>query len=516
MSTEENQKSSLVAYIECTVQHPGQGFVGLGVHGYIVTDQPAKKGYGLKNILPTETGYRKGESKDLKLVDRVFDGSHVRETTAPLTNPVAGLIIQATTVLQMTLDEIEKDVDIKGVYIGLSRVNLAVQMQQKFAKIAARRFCDSQGNLIPYKAEMEAYIRAFEVLTQKGVTITIENVDITELGYINAKAMAETAQFNGIARLKGRPSSDVLFSIVDANGYWNHAHGRHPLLSHSRLIFWADENTTSLPEYLWTMDYQKTNDVKKDKHKLEIEVGQLLADCRYAVVKPHEHDELLDQVAARHCQYHRETNNNLAVIYLSAVYSKKGHAYLERFGTDYLLSNTFLTELYDGSDVMYTHDMPIPRRSRRAGEVYVKLQETLKAFEAAVTPEPVITFDSVLGICIATEITEYVRIKEENAKGKVTYKPHANIEVPNTVLEVPAFYDHPEKVGEKVECKVKFSIGYDVPTRNTVAALLGDSFRAFVMVYREMDYSRRHATIIISEKGCGIWATPFAAPTFLK
>lgn len=516
MTEETEKKISMVAYIDCRVDHPGQGFVAQGLHGYYVTDTPVKRGYGLKNILPSPLGYVKGDAKDLTEVDRVFDGSYVNETTPQLTNVVTGLIVQATAVLEMALSELEKDVDLVGVSIHLNRVNLATQMQSKFAKLVQKKFTDSQGNRTPYEHQILAFNRAFEVLTEKKVTITVTHVEVTDMGYVLAKIMSDSGQLNGVARLKKKPFSDHLLSIVDPRGYWNHEHGRHPLLSHSRLIFWSNVGVTKLPEYLWTMDYQKTNDVKKDKHKLEIEVGQLLPDCRYAVVKPHVHDTLLDDVVNKHCQYHKETNNNLAVLYLSAIYSKKGHAYLERFGTDYLLSNTFLTELHDGVGNMFSHDMPIPRRSRRAAEVYAKLQETLCLFENALGEEPVFSFEGPLGIMVATEFTDAISTFTENTKGARKYKPSSAIEIPNTVLKVPAFYDDPEKVNEKVACTVMFSIGYDLPTRNTIAGLLGDKFRAFVVVYRDMDYCRRHATVIVSELGCGIWATPFAAPTFLR
>lgn len=507
---EFNPGMGLAAYVEAVVEHAAQSHIGVGIHGFFVTDEPAKKGYGLKNILPTRHGYVKGDSKDLTVVDKVIDITSVCDKYPNAASVVTGLIEGACQVLELAIDS-----GVSSVFIGMSRVNLAAQLQTGCAKIKARDFKDTHGQALPYADALRRYLRAFDLLTEGKVTIVVKHVEITDNGYLLAKSMADTAQRNGVSLVKGYAAEKNQISIVDANGYWNHDHGRHPLLCHPRLIYLSNGTFGKLEDYLYTMDYQKSNDVKKDKHKLEIEVGQLLADCRYAVVKPSEVDPLINQVAKKHSLFHRATHAHLAVIYLSAIFSKKGHANLTRFGVDVLSNTSFLTELKDGSGLMYTHDMPIPRRSRRAALVFSQMEETLKQFEATVTEAKSFQFNSVLGIVTATEITDRLSTFTENTKGKRAYKPHPDVELPNVTMMVDAAYDDSNNPGQSLPVKIKLSIGYDMPTRNTVAALLNETFRAFVLVYRDTELTLRHMTVTMGDKGVAIWATPFAARTFI-
>lgn len=502
-SSELGKGLALSAYVGAKISESYKGAVGIGFHGYFVTDEIAKRGYGLKNMLPSALGYVKGDSKQLCRVEQVFDGvwgEHLREDSATV---VVGMIIAATHVLTLGIER-----EVRSVFVGVPRVRLAAMLASGCAPLRKSNFKDSHGTEIPYKDYVEAYIRAFDILSEKGVTVTVENALETDMGVLSADGSASLALLNA-----GREGSIQHLSMVTADGYWNHVHGRHPLLGHQRLLFSATKDFKELPEYLYTMDYEKATADKKDKHKLEIEVGQNLAHARYAVVRPHNNDPLLNEVARRHCQHHRTKHSNLSILYLVNLFSKQGHSMLERFGSDVLVSKTHLTELLDGRDVMYTHDMPIPRRSLRSAQVFAKMEHALKEFEAAraANPSDLLTFDCALGAVTAFEISDLLAVVTENNKGKCTYKPSKAMELPNLTMDVMG---HLVEGEELKKIPIRLTLGYDIPPRNTVAALLDEDFRAFVLVYRDTEVTVRHLTVILSSKGNGIWTTPFAARTF--
>lgn len=498
-------RPTMAGYISARIDNERPGCLGIGFHGFIVTEEPVKRGYGLKNNIPTHRGYIKGDSKSLTRVENVFDGIWGTIVKPELAQDVVGQIEAATHIMTLGLER-----DVKSVWIGCPRIRLTQAMATGFAGLVKSNFKDSKGTEVPYLDTLKAFLRVFDELTKLGVPVTVENVEETNMGYLLADANASLAMLNTQGNV---PATH--FSMGPPEGYWNHDHKRHPLLGHPRIVFCSNDKLEELPEYLYTLDYEKAALDKKDKHKLEIEVGQNLAHARYAVVKPHVLDPLVNAVARRHSLHHKTKHANQAILYLTAVFSKAGHAMLERFGADVLVSRTFLTELVDGRGIMYSHDMPIPRRSNRAAQVFVKMEDTLKAFEKAFYENPgeeVYVFGSAQGLLTATLRTELFCKVTEDAKGREVFKPHPGIETPNSTLPATV-----KLLDDDVlrEIDVKLTIGYDMPTRNTVAALLDEDFKAYILVYRDSDITVRHLTVLMSSKGNGIWTTPFAARTFL-
>lgn len=498
---------ALVGYICIQSHERAPGAVGIGTHGYLVTPTPAKKGYGLKNMIPSPHGYVKGEKGDLCVVDQVFDGILGKVVPEGYQGAIPGFVWGVNELLTFA-----NDVGTKSVWIGLPRIQLVATLQSGLAKLVANGYTDKGGNPIPYADILKEYVRLFDHLTAKGVTITFGSTLETDMGTMAANNSAELA----LLKVNGAESNS--FSLVKAEGYWNHDHKRHPLLGHPRLIFHSKQTMDGPPEYLYTMDYEKSNDVKKDPTKLEIEVGQNLAHARYAVVKPHVLDQLIVDVAKAHCGYHATKHSNLAVMYLSAVFSKQGNSLLTRFGSGVLANKTQLTELIDGKGLMYTHDMPIPRKSLRSVQVYAQMEDALKQFESAYYDQLSdllsfghIGFECTLGEVTATDITEFFCTESEDAKERTVYKPNKLIEQPNITLTVPGRLIEDDAV---LEIPIKLTVGYDMPARNTIAALLGEGFKAFLLVYRDTEVTVRHLTVISSDKGVGIWTTPFAARTF--
>lgn len=504
-SPEAEVRHALSGYISARIENDRPGCLGVGFHGFIVTEEPVKRGYGLKTTLPTHRGYIKGDSKTLTRVENVFDGIWSKIVPPALAQDVVGQIEAATHLMTLGLSQ-----NVKSIWIGCPRIRLSQAMATGFAGLVKSEFKDSKGVEVPYLDVLKAFLRLWDELATRGVPVTVENVEETNMGYLLADANASLAMLN----TQGNVTAEH-FAMGPPEGYWNHDHKRHPLLSHPRIVFCSNDKFEELPPYIYTMDYEKTAMDKKDKHKLEIEVGQNLAHARYAVVKPHELDPLVNAVARRHSLHHKTKHANQAILYLTAVFSKAGHAMLERFGADVLVSKTFLTELLDGRGVMYSHDMPIPRRSNRAAQVFVKMEDTLKAFENAYYANPGednYTFGSALGLITATLSTDVFCKVTEDAKGRDVYKPNPLIETPNTTTPATVKLMDGDALRD---IDIKLTIGYDMPARNTVAALLDEDFKAYILVYRDTDITVRHLTVLMSSKGNGIWTTPFAARTFL-
>lgn len=495
---------SLVGYVGADTDTKNAGKLGMGTHGYIVTDVVSKRGYGLKNIIPSKRGYIKGDKNDLCIVESVFDAIYGKTVLPECGTPACGLIIAANRLLHFAIDS-----GVKSVWLGVPKIQLASAMATNFDRLRKMDFKDKNGTVIPYASFIQTFIRAVDALTERGITVTVENVVETDMGIMSAQVNSELAVLNA-----GSATCDH-FSLVGADGYWNHTHGRHPLLCHPRLIFRSQKEFGGLPDYLHTMDYEKAAKDKKDLTKLEIEIGQNLAHARYAVVRPHEIDPLITEVAKKHCTLHRTKHGNLAVMYLTSVFSKYGHSLLERFGAAVLANNTYVTELIDGRGNMYTHDLPIPRASLRSTQVYARMEDTLKEFERHYAEEPGVLnyhFGSAIGEVTATDVTDLFSVVTTSEKGKDTYKPNKAIELPNITVTTKVLFKDEDKL-ELID--IKLTIGYDMPSRNTIAALLNDKFKAYVLVYRDTEVTVRHLTVVFSSYGSGIFTTPFSARTFL-
>lgn len=486
---------------------------GVGAHGYVSTQVVAKRGYGLKKVIPTAKGYNDNTQDALKVIRHVVDvrlplhETHECETTA--NRLLAGVC--AVLELMVSLEEIPKTIGLL-----LPRKVLAQFLSNGFRKCVEKGYKDDKGNPIPFKELLDRYIRNHDILVGKGTAITVHcfGQDVV-MGHYESMVNANDAVIAGIKTETGQAEPSCIIS--EPEGYWNHDHGRHPLLAKSRMVFRMLQGEVVENEFLYLMDFEKTSKKKEQTHKLEMEVGQLLPSASYAVVRVNQLDPIVYQVAKEHSQYLKVKYERLAVLFLDAVFKPGAHSIMSKVGTNYLHSRTVVTDLIDGHGTMYTHELHPARQAYRAWNIYLDMESHLGNFLALPT-HPVVgqyaDFMGVDGPYTATNITPDMIEVIEDSKGKKTYRPTRKIETPNTSVKVKGFYVDEEGVTEEAE--VNLSIGIDMPKRNAIAGMAGEQTRVYLLLRQDTAFTVRHFVVVTNGDECGIWTAPFANRTFVK
>ena len=491
---------------------PDRGFFGVGVHGYVTTQVKAKRGYGLKKVVPTPKGYKDDGKMELQIIREVVD------IRAPLSKPehtatVANCILRGCVLALEYVAQMDETP--KTLCLLVPRKNLASFMTKGYPKAIEAGYVDGKGNPLAFREVLDAYIRVLEVLASKGCKTSIEYVSLEDKrGLPVAKANANDAVLSA-QKSKGA-EVDAHCIVSPPEGYWNHDHGRHPLLGKSRMVFKMANKEVVAQEHVYLMDFEKSSKKKEHLHKLEIEVGQLLPSASYCVARINTLDPIIQSIQKQHTNYLDTKVERMAVLFLDAVFKPGAHSVMEKVGADYLHSTTFVTDLADSYGAMYTHELNPARQAHRAWNVYLDMESlVLRFLDHKKDKGGAGQFHGADGIYMATNITEHFITVTEDAKGKPVFKASKRVETPNTSLLVPAAYwdDNEEKVKE---AKINLAIGLDMPKRNAIAAMAGAEYEAYVLVHQDTAFTVRHFVVVTNGDEYGIWAAPFANRTFVK
>lgn len=508
---------------ECS--EPAQGYFGVGVHGYVVTDTLAKKGYGLKKYVPTAKGYKNDGKKELQIIREVVD------IRAPLEKPehtttvanciIHGCVLAAEYVNQMT--ELPKT-----LCLLVPRKNLSIFLTKGYITAIEAGYKDGKGNPLPFKEVLDSFLRVREALVSKGVSVSVEYVNPEDgKGLPVATSNARDAVLTSIKSRSGMAEAHCIVSPPE--GYWNHDHNRHPLLGKSRMVFKMANRDVPVMDHVYLMDFDKSSKKKEHLHKLEIEVGQLLPSASYCVAKLKEVDPIIRAIVTQHTHYLDTPVERMGVLFLDAVFKPGAHSVMTKVGAEYLHSTTYVTDLVDSYGAMYTHELNPARQAHRAWNTYLDMESLVLSFlsnrdshledeksKLHVENGGCMVFSASSGIHTATNITKHFIDVMDGAKGKPVYKASKKVETPNTALLVPAFYLDTEQEDKVMEAKINLAIGIDMPKRNAIAAMANEKFEAYVLVRQDTAFTVRHFVVVTNGDEYGIWAAPFANRTFVK
>ena len=518
---EEEPVNEFAAFYVSESSWPGQNLFGVGVHGYVVTDTKAKRGYGLKKVVPTPKGFKDDGKMELQIIREVID------IRAPLSKPehtqtVANCLLRGVVLALEYTAQLEEMP--KSVCVLIPRKNLALFMTKGYPKAIADGYVDGKGNPLAFKEVLDSFVRVQELLTSKGCKVSIEYVSPDQAkGLPVSKANANDAV---LAAQKEKGEEMEAHCIVSPpEGYWNHDHGRHPLLGKSRMIFKMADKKVMENDHVFLMDFDKASKKKEHLHKLEIEVGQLLPSASYCVAKINSLDPIIAAIQEQHTNYLDTRVERLGVLFLDAVFKPGAHSVMQKVGADYLHSTTYVTDLLDSYGAMFTHELNPARQAHRAWNTYLDMQSIVQHFLAdrdkrlkEGTGDQIKgcrEFFTPYGIFMSTTITSQFIDVTEDAKGRPVYKASKQVETPNTSLKVDAFYL--DEASEEVrQASVTLSIGIDMPKRNAIAAMASGEFEAYVLVRQDTPFTVRHYVVVTNGDEYGIWAAPFANRTFVK
>jgi hypothetical protein len=491
---------------------PNSHDYAVGVHGYVSSQLVAKRGYGLKKIIPTPQGYSDTSTDPLKVIAEVIDIRIplYKESDRLTVGNLLAAGMNATLQLVAQMEDIPK-----SIHLMLPRKNLVAFFTKGYIKAVENDYKDAKGNPIPFKEGLIEYLRLSEVLTGKGSTVTLGHVAAdAPMGFHESLANANDGLMASVKCHSGEAESHCLISAPE--GYWNHEHGRHPLLGKSRMVFRMQGGEPVWGEHVYLMDFEPTSKKKEQLHKLEIEVGQLLPSASYCVAKIANLDPIIHEIADEHAKYLDTKVGRMAVMFLDAVFKPGAHSVMTKVGARFLHSRTVVTDLVDSYGSMFTHDLNPVRRADRAWDTYLEMGGLVKEFLSTLEPtNPDVTaFQHVAGPYVATRITDSFFSAIEGAKGKVEYKPSKLVETPATSVRVKGFYLDEALTMQQSE--VNLSIGVDMPKRNVIAGLASEAAQAYILLRQDTAFTVRHFVVVTNGDEYGIWTAPFANRTFVK
>ena len=480
---------------------------GIGIHGYVLSQEIAKKGYGLKKTIATDKGYVVGSEEKQRVIDHIVD---IRQGFPGAHND-SGLIIQAANhVLNYVLSN---EGNLGSVHLVAPSTTYQRLLNSGVSKLRDNNWVGRNGEAAPFKEHAEAFLRAIETLREKGVKVSFDSQDVANQGFTSAKTNA----VDMLVAVVKNGSSDPECNVAPPEGYWNYTTGRHPLLPRSKLLFVTN---TALPEgrrYFHMVDYEAGTKKKEEVHKRDIEVGQRLASTALTVSTLDQVDPVIDLLIEEQNKYTPIGERRVGLLFLDGVYKPSVHQRLMANGTAYIRPNGLTIDLVDSQLTMLSHELYPPRQALREvdnlSQLEVLLKEVVEATEGKELAEPKHLVSMARGDVLVCDITSFVFSVKEDDKGKKKYGVTPEMEVPNTSLDVQAFYRNGE--GKCVPYAVKLSIGMDMPKRNTAAALAGDDVRAYLVSHMESEMSVGHEVVLIKGTESGIWAMPHAGKTFI-
>lgn len=489
MATKEKEKETIVAdhmvlYTDGGCK-PSRGIGGYGVHGYTYADVPAKQGTGNKQARPSKDGYIMGETgvPDITVMEYIDAvGSIIPEST----NNVAE--IRAA----MKAFDIINEKDIKHVLILMDSDYTRKGLQGMADRWRSNGWLRQDGGPVANQELWQALLAKRDEAAAKGIVVELRYVEghSGDLGNDLADEWAD----KGI--MAGR--NDILLDEViysSGKGYWNTSADTNRLFSQPNWYF--NSKQTSIDPATGHAVYH-LGEPREDDELL----GKKMADAAFSVVHLFEPDPILELIRRVHSETDVLLYGNPVLGRLDSIFQKSVLADLLRFGDKFIARDFHNGQLHicDGKDpigVLLTKELRPARKAFAAMDTLGVMETVLRRHFQA---DPA-------SFQVSTDITPI--LYETTTSGKTeTTKLKGTITQADRTLPVTASYKKPD--GSLGEIKLVLTMGYDLPDRNTLAALAGRDTKVSVAVWPESHQAVNYATIVETKDGYGIWCAPYS------
>lgn len=481
---------------------PSRGIGGWGIHGYVFKDEEAKQGTGNPKFTPTNTGYVTTTGSGAKppvTITHYVDGfgSLIPEST----NNIAELSAVIAAL------RIADQLSIKKVILKMDSTYVLEGMTSWMHGWAKANWTKNGGDDISNVEHWRVIYDEKKRLEEKGVTFTLLKVKGHSGDQGNDLADANASR--GI--VAGRNGTEAcLVQITDAKGYWNTKVERNRLFSQSRWFFQASPETqlTDDGRHIYYL-----GDPREDDELL----GKKIADATFSVLYLKDPDPVLSAV--------QRTMTNLANSGLDGLFTtsrKKIGAHLGLMRGD--LSKIFASQVYD--EVSTYGDMLLARdfvNNRVLTADNTLLAEEIRPARLAFNAIDVLqNLENVMieylmgrtGVRLQTTDLTPILYESDTSKKKPVFKLKSNINSSMRSIKVDANCYTP---GDKIiQEKLVLTLGLDLPDRNTLAAIAGESTKVVLLTWPESERAIRYATIVQTESDLGIWSGPYANVHLLK
>lgn len=480
--------TGLVLYADAGTK-PNPGFAGWGIHGYLYSSTPPKKGSGNPTALPTALGYvSKVDAKIEKPVEVTpmvyYDG--IGSVPDQITNN-AGEVRAAKNAMDAAINA-HKEHNIETVHLLTDSKYVVKGVQEYVHRWAQNGWVKADGMPISNLDDWKQLYESLNTLQEKGVRFETAWVrgHNGDVGNCLADQYATTGR-----RMSEGGVHKAIFAHSPADGYWGDQHERHPFINHP-----CSYMTTSMVKDI-TGEYYFGQHQKEDDT-----LGQRNADGAYSYVILKETDELIELIKD-HVRKHALRDDILLMIRLTKLFERTTAARLKRFGVECLhrprndrLNFNISEEEHSKEPVVIEFNPPLI--ANRAVLALNVLKGLLLDWR-----------DNPNTQIVGEDITSVLYEKDKKGDTKLS----SVLGVGTTDIPVTLKYRQGEEIKEH---DVKLCAGIDTPDRNALKRMEKLNPQVHVITWAESDQAFRYAVTIKCGEDLGIWAGYYSNLVYLK
>lgn len=479
MSDDSNKPTHGVFYTDGGCDNPS--VAGWGVHGFTYIAEPAKQGTGNPKALPTEAGYKMGESgKPTITLTHYVDG--FGSVTSNATNNVAELMANYKTL------ELVQQIGIKSAFLLMDSeyvLNGFTKWMYDWQKNDwKRKGGQPAGN-------WELWKQVYDLkgqLEADGVKFTCKWVrgHSGDLGNERADGLATAGK---MAARNQNPIES--FKVTEAKGFWN------PKTERNRMF--------SLPNWYFAPYDTKTPEGPNDSHvyyigtiRDDVElIGKPIADATFAVLFLKERDPALDVVRQGTEDMHVGRPQGVMIAYLDQIFKPAVYDELMDYGRNLLLKDRRQRRLMTKDKKLILHEADPPGLSFRLMDHLGILEDRLRDYIR----------DNPKSHLRKTDITDLLYEKTEG-KNKTSVKLKNTITAGTRSMKVSGTYREDEKTDG--DCQFLLTLAQDLPDRNTLSAMASEDVKVMLVSWPESSQAVRFAVVVETNGDVGIWAGPYS------
>lgn len=460
---------------------PSRGVGGWGVHGYFFLEEPATQGTGCPTALPTKDGYKMGASgkPDITLTHYVNGfGSLDPDSTnnqAELTAAIRAMEIAEEYGIQDVLLIMDSELTLKGLTEWMSgwAANNWIKADQTEVKNAT------------------LWKRAHELKTQlEAAGVKIRGRWVKGHSGALGNELADQLANRGI--IAGRNGSAMEVVKVDAaKGYWSNKNPRNRLFSHPNWYFGTQSDDQGISPDGRHVYY--LGDPREDDELL----GKKIADATFSVLYLKEPEAVLATVRNAVKNMGAGQYQGLSIGHLEKIFHPETYAEIQAYGDKLLVKDYQRQRLFSPTDAILTKEI---RPARLAYHAVDALQALEQLLQEHLVPQPNTRLRS-------TDITD-ILYEVDTSKKKPVYKLKSHITSAVRSIQVDASYARgPDESGMAT---ITLTLGLDLPDRNTLAALAGETTKVTLLTWPESAHAIRYATVLEADGDAGIWSGIYA------
>lgn len=462
---------------------------GYGVHGYLYTNEPPKRGTGNAKVIPTDNGYEgpsdtrggkiEGEKVTvIKYVDIVGGGRGHKSSGH----------VELCALIE-ALKWLDEQGDVVGAKIFSDSMFVVEAVTKYLPKWVSKNWVRQDGQPIKYLDEwkechalLEKLNPRIEIETQwiKGHNGHIGNESADKLA-TRGKMLVDNAEEDT------SPETRVLHN--DPQGYWN-PKGDAPRILQSPRWYFDTLDTNWLDDEGFRVFYCGTHGTRDKEPELP---GKPYSDNFLSVVKTKQDVSATDQFREYALNHKNARYGRIVVGYLDTILSTKVFSELKQFGLDYFRKARANIYVRTSEKQLVLHEMNPQGQGYRMKRIWETLRKRLDELHQQSSNYQY------------TDITDHL-YEAQGKKGLLKLKPSWTQRVKHMDVKVAVNLEKASDTPKVVEKKVRLILGQDILSRNQLAAIAEDVVSVQVVTWRESDEVARFGTYVVMSNGDhGLW-----------